>query len=154
MTMDLSVFIEIQLDQEMNMENTEKMLSSYQTVIQEKQGLPDSVARQISELASELSDLKFNSDEPFLVYYNKGEKEQLKIGNSFTIGRHRTNSLVVSDPDVSNKHCCISFDGDDYTIEDLGSSNGTFVNHIKTDKRILCSGDIIEIAKAYLVFLR
>ncbi len=46
----------------------------------------------------------------------------------FTIGREDCDISIESDRHVSRKHAQISFTNNDYFIEDLGSSNGTFVN--------------------------
>jgi predicted component of type VI protein secretion system len=67
----------------------------------------------------------------------------------FVIGREVGNDLVIASPSVSRRHMRIFLQGDQYLVEDLGSSNGTFVN----DRRIaaptpLKSGDAISLGKA------
>ncbi|MGP0066825.1 MAG: FHA domain-containing protein [Isosphaeraceae bacterium] len=49
------------------------------------------------------------------------------------IGSAADCDLVVARPTVSGRHCCLTETADGYLVEDLGSSNGTFVN----GKRIL-----------------
>lgn len=44
------------------------------------------------------------------------------------IGRNESCDLIVSDPLVSRRHCQILWDGVYCTVEDLGSTNGTYVN--------------------------
>ena len=44
------------------------------------------------------------------------------------IGRNESCDLVVSDPLVSRRHCQILWDGVYCTVEDMGSTNGTYVN--------------------------
>ena len=53
----------------------------------------------------------------------------------FTIGREECDISIESDRHVSRKHAQISFTNNDYFIEDLGSSNGTFVNDTKIAPR-------------------
>jgi diguanylate cyclase (GGDEF)-like protein len=45
----------------------------------------------------------------------------------FTVGRHPTNQLRIDEDSISRFHARIIRNGDEFTIEDLGSRNGTFV---------------------------
>ncbi|HEX2871982.1 MAG TPA: GGDEF domain-containing protein [Polyangiaceae bacterium] len=45
----------------------------------------------------------------------------------FTVGRHPTNSLRIDEDSISRSHARIVRNGDEYTVEDLGSRNGTFL---------------------------
>jgi len=44
------------------------------------------------------------------------------------IGRDINNDIVISDAEISRKHCRLILQGGGYVIEDLGSTNGSFVN--------------------------
>jgi pSer/pThr/pTyr-binding forkhead associated (FHA) protein len=44
------------------------------------------------------------------------------------LGRGRENDLVIEDATLSRAHLLFRFDGENCTVEDLGSSNGTFVD--------------------------
>src|SRR4051794_4389049 len=50
------------------------------------------------------------------------------MGRSWTIGSKADCDLVVDLPQVSGHHCRLIPEGDGYVLEDLGSTNGTFVN--------------------------
>ncbi len=47
--------------------------------------------------------------------------------NELTIGRDINNEIVINDAEISRRHCRLVLFGDGYTIEDLGSTNGTWV---------------------------
>ncbi len=44
------------------------------------------------------------------------------------IGRDLSNDIVINDPEVSRRHARLFLQGNNYVIEDLGSTNGTYVN--------------------------
>src|SRR5687768_3944480 len=49
-------------------------------------------------------------------------------GRSWTIGAAADNDIVVDADSVSGRHCRLTAEGPGYVLEDLGSTNGTFVN--------------------------
>ncbi len=61
-----------------------------------------------------------------------------------TIGRERSAAdLVVSDPNVSRRHAELTYTGSDWTLEDLNSTNGTFVNNRRIMRCPLRDGDVL-----------
>ena len=50
---------------------------------------------------------------------------------SVTIGRTAGNDIVINDPEVSRRHARLTWDGQQFIIEDLGSTNGTFINGVQ-----------------------
>lgn len=69
-----------------------------------------------------------------------------------TIGRDPGNRVVIDNLAVSSRHAAITADGNGFTISDLDSRNGTFVNKkpIKTCR--LYNGDVITIGRHELLF--
>jgi FHA domain-containing protein len=55
--------------------------------------------------------------------------EHLLTSDSVTIGRAVSNSIVITSKRVSREHSCIRRDGWRRILEDLGSTNGTFLNN-------------------------
>ena len=49
------------------------------------------------------------------------EKTELQLG------RDLSNDIVINDPEVSRRHAHLLLEGDGYILEDLGSTNGTFI---------------------------
>ena len=70
-----------------------------------------------------------------------------------SIGRSRTNTIVLACSDVSRRHAVIRRDGQDRcTIMDLGSSNGTFVNGARVIHSLeVGDGDLIQIGSARFI---
>ena len=50
------------------------------------------------------------------------------VQEELTIGRDITNRIVINDPEVSRKHARLTLQSGSYVIEDLGSTNGSFVD--------------------------
>jgi pSer/pThr/pTyr-binding forkhead associated (FHA) protein len=69
------------------------------------------------------------------------------------VGRGADNGVVLSDLSVSRHHIAVHFDGARYAVEDLGSGNGTVVNGVHIDgKVILRNGDLVELGTTILRF--
>lgn len=68
------------------------------------------------------------------------------------IGRKPTNEIFVDNLAVSGEHANIFTIGEDSFVQDLGSTNGTFVNNKRITKHHLKNGDVIAIGKHSMVF--
>ena len=62
-----------------------------------------------------------------------------------SIGRLVSNDICLEDPFVSRYHCVIRNEDGQYVIEDLNSTNGTFVNGERIKAYELAEGDLIRI---------
>lgn len=78
--------------------------------------------------------------------------KEFVVGKSVTIGRLPDNTVVIDNPAVSAHHARVFRDGDRVVLEDLKSTNGTFVNEQHVDRQTLHSGDVVLIGKHKLVF--
>lgn len=72
--------------------------------------------------------------------------------SEFAIGRKPDNDLVIEDPAVSGHHARIVKIQEVYFLEDLKSTNGTFVNEQRTDRRQLRDTDIVKIGTHRLIY--
>ncbi|MBN1384899.1 MAG: FHA domain-containing protein [Elusimicrobia bacterium] len=73
--------------------------------------------------------------------------------NILTVGRKEDNDIVIDNPAVSGHHAKIYQQGNSYVVEDLGSTNGTFINEKKVLKAALKNSDQIGLAKHTLTFV-
>jgi hypothetical protein len=58
-----------------------------------------------------------------------------------TVGRRPESNIVLADPNVSRNHAEIRPQGDGFVLIDLGSTNGSKVNGVRVDQRLLVDGD-------------
>jgi predicted component of type VI protein secretion system len=66
-------------------------------------------------------------------------------GDQLTIGRDSSNEVVINDAEVSRRHARLTFQGGKYVLEDLGSTNGTFVNGQRlAGPRVLKAGEVVS----------
>jgi len=69
-------------------------------------------------------------------------------GDQLTIGRDATNGVAINDAEVSRKHARLMFQGGKYVLEDLGSTNGTFVNGQRlAGPIVLKPGDVVSLGE-------
>jgi diguanylate cyclase (GGDEF)-like protein len=61
------------------------------------------------------------------------------------IGRHPDNGLVIDDDGMSRVHARVYYEDGTYFVEDFGSSNGTYVNGLRIEKRQLADGCIVQL---------
>jgi pSer/pThr/pTyr-binding forkhead associated (FHA) protein len=84
-----------------------------------------------------------------------GEKLRYSITqHEVEIGKAAHNHIVISDPTVSNTHAVLIVRDGGYSIVDLGSRNGTFVNgeRLGTHAHTLRHGDSIQLGQTVLTF--
>jgi len=71
-----------------------------------------------------------------------------------TIGRGENAGITLADPGISRMHARIVREGDDFVVEDLGSTNGTEVNGQLVKRRRLADGDRVRLGSSTLQFRR
>jgi hypothetical protein len=68
------------------------------------------------------------------------------------IGRSPENQIQVVKPGISRMHAVVSFVNGDFSIRDLDSQNGTFVNGDRVNERALLDGDLVDVGTVQFVF--
>jgi len=64
-----------------------------------------------------------------------------------TVGRAPRADFVVDAPLVSRLHCRLTLQDNGVLVEDLDSTNGTFVNGSRVRKGLLASGDVLRVGR-------
>lgn len=70
-----------------------------------------------------------------------------------TLGRRPYNDIVIDNLAVSGEHAVVHMDEHEVEVEDLGSTNGTYVNGKAVKRLTLRNGDTIEVGKYKIRFL-
>ncbi len=115
-------------------------------------------SNKISDLRNSLGaeDLKVINDLPkdsaiLLVLKGAGMGSRFLLNSDSTrVGRELNNDISLDDITVSRSHAVIIKDDAGFTVKDLGSLNGTYINAIVVREQLLVDGDEIQIGKFHL----
>ncbi|TLM87290.1 MAG: FHA domain-containing protein, partial [Actinobacteria bacterium] len=69
------------------------------------------------------------------------------------VGRDPESDIFLNDMTVSRSHAEFEVVGDEVTVRDLGSLNGTYVNGVCVDAAPLSHGDLVQIGTFQMVFV-
>ena len=70
-----------------------------------------------------------------------------------TLGRRPYNDIVIDNLAVSGEHAVVLMVGHEVHLEDLNSTNGTYINGKAARKQILQNNDLVEVGKYKLKFI-
>jgi hypothetical protein len=77
------------------------------------------------------------------------------LKGTVNIGRAKDSQLVLDDPTVSRQHAWIKAEDEEFSVFDVGSANGTFVNGEKVEApRRLQNGDVVRFGDAEFIFTK
>jgi two-component system, NtrC family, response regulator AtoC len=90
------------------------------------------------------ADLRFLQQSPvsLLIYHRDGAQlAQLRPDSRLIIGRDAPSDVCIHDVSLSRQHAQFSLEGGELTVEDLGSTNGTFIAGQNVEKAVVKPGD-------------
>lgn len=98
---------------------------------------------------------------PYLKLINMRESLDFRVsetyflGRNVRIGRRLSNEICIQDPYLSGSHAEIIMQDGKYSLKDAGSTNGTFINGIPTNKEEapLKDGDRIRVGQVEFLFV-
>src|SRR5688500_7679316 len=74
------------------------------------------------------------------------------VGTTVTIGKATDNDVVIDHPTVSRNHLVLKRQGDRFLVQDLGSTNGTFIDGAQVREAYLGAGALLEVGDVQLRF--
>lgn len=83
--------------------------------------------------------------------FDQGVRKDIE-GKVFRIGRDSSNHLQLHDSEVSRFHAEIRVTDEGMEVNDIDSSNGTFVNGTQSKSVLLHSGDRLQIGRTHLIY--
>ena len=100
-------------------------------------------------------------DLPYLKVINRRDLLEFKVQDSYvldgslTIGRSKKNQIIINDPFLSTQHARFVHEEDSYLLQDLQSTNGTYVNGDRVGKEpaLLKNGDRVSIGQTDFLFV-
>jgi diguanylate cyclase (GGDEF)-like protein len=107
------------------------------------------------DVAGAFSTFAASSDRACLVVIygpELGKRAPLATG-TFEIGRSSKSDLPIDQESISRQHARITWDGQRHAVEDLGSTNGTFVNDTSVKRQPLKDGDQIKLGRSILKYM-
>jgi|SRR5436190_4492918 len=75
-----------------------------------------------------------------------GRTHELKVDKT-TIGRVEDNTFQIAEPSVSSHHCEVLLKGSDVVVQDLNSTNGTYINGEKVTESVLKPGQTLRLGQ-------
>lgn len=85
-------------------------------------------------------------------YLVMADGRRVEVRNGLTLGRVAPCDVVLEDTKASRRHARLLVEGSVVEVEDLDSSNGTFLNDKKIQRRLLRDGDQIRIGTTTVTF--
>jgi DNA-binding NtrC family response regulator len=93
------------------------------------------------------------SQEYHLVLVNTDDAGQsYPLGAALKIGKAPDNDVVIDHPTVSRNHLVVRRQGDQFLVQDLGSTNGTFIDGAQVREAYLRAGALLEVGDVQLRF--
>ncbi len=91
-----------------------------------------------------------------VVHRGPGEGTEYSLSKSsevIVVGRAQESEVFLDDVTVSRRHAELRHGAQGWSVQDVGSLNGTYVNRVRVDDQQLRGGDEVQIGKFRFIFL-
>jgi diguanylate cyclase (GGDEF)-like protein len=88
-----------------------------------------------------------------VIIYGADLGKRIPLGDIVECGRSMQSDIPLDDEAVSRHHARFAWSGSGFTVRDLGSTNGTYVNDAPVVERMLADGDQVKIGRTIFKFL-
>ena len=121
------------------MSDEERTTNPYRTLVSEPSPVPS---------------IKGSRDACLVVIYGQDLGRRIPLGSRpITVGRSSAADVQIDQESVSRSHCRILYNGKQFGVRDLGSTNGTYVNDEIAQEINLRDGDQIKVGRTILKFI-
>lgn len=86
------------------------------------------------------------------VMQGRDRGKRFELPTELTLGRDASNLIQLNDSEVSRQHARVRKEETGFTLSDLGSSNGSFVNNEPVKERVLRTGDRVLLGRSLMLF--
>ena len=90
----------------------------------------------------------------FLIMSGPRQGQHVPLRHGFSIGKAPGNDLLIDDGFTSSRHAQVVIDHSGFNLVDIGSTNGTFVNGVRSMQAHLVHGTSVRIGQTELRFLK
>ena len=110
--------------------------------------------KTVVTVISKIADRPASTEACLVVIYGSELGKKFNLDRELIqIGRSSKADIQIDQESVSRNHARISADGDEHVVEDLKSTNGTYVNDEPIDRHTLRDGDLVKIGRTIFKFL-
>lgn len=110
--------------------------------------------KTVVTVISKISDRPLSERAALVVIYGSDLGKRIELDRpAFLVGRSSKCDVQVDQASVSRAHARIEMGETGFRVVDLGSTNGTFVNDVAVNDRVLNDGDFIKIGRTIFKFL-
>ncbi|GEM_PF-378934 len=123
-----------------------------ETIVQDT--MNRALSRRIDDIRIKMSSVSIPEQTGLflLVIPEKGNPFHVSVGKTLRAGRDRSSDVILNSETVSGHHATFELKGTTVSVKDESSANGTYVNGSRIERRILVSGDLVQLGGCSVIY--